>query len=353
MTEVSEVPVLSEARKKTLEGRIQKALEGAATPENRLSYLPPIELYVLGEEYKKVFRPYLPAELQGEKTTGLSDALNGMLGKDHPREVRYAAYMLSRIWWALVWSVERQVVQTAEGLWSVTARNVQSAERADFVGEARMAAYNAAIRWQPFRNGALVAPWPTFVKSGVRLYLNTSGTYLTVHVCRIVRRAAEDYWHVRQWQQLQLAQKGIKLSLEEAAAEMGHTPEGVQKILDVHRSYQIVRDQDDGEGGSGLGALPSSDALPDDLVHRQRLFELVNKAQALLPERENTIIEELLAGRSMREIAGDVGLSHERVRQIAQVGLQRMRDFLLRAGVDEEVLEGLGGRAFQVGRLGM
>lgn len=350
---LSEIPVLSEARKKKIEERIQIALDGQPTPANRLGFLPPVDLYLLGEDYKNVVREHLPEDLRGDKTTGLSEALNGLLAKDYPREVRYAAYMLSRVWWALVWSVERQVFQTAERMWAVTARTVQSSEKADFIGEAKMAAYNAAIRWRPFRNGALVALWPTFVKAGVRLYLNTSGTYLTVHVCRVVRRAAEDYWHVRQWRQHQ-ASLGISVTLEQAAEEMGYSFEATQKILDVHRSYQIVRDErtDDDQVSNPMGAIPSPDELPDDLVNRQHIYQVVNEGVALLPAREQTILEELLAGRSMREIAGEVGLSHERVRQIAQGALKRLHEYLLNAGIDEGSLEGLGGRQFQVGYLG-
>lgn len=70
------------------------------------------------------------------------------------------------------------------------------------------------------------------------------------------------------------------------------------------------------------GAAKAKDHARDEMLTAARL------CLDELPEREREILHDRLRGRTLREIADDMGLSYERVRQIEEHALRRCRGVL-------------------------
>lgn len=82
---------------------------------------------------------------------------------------------------------------------------------------------------------------------------------------------------------------------------------------------------------------PEDETTTDELLRSDRSLQaLVSRMDECLDEREQYVMRERFglgngrAGRTLRDIAGDVGLSKERVRQIQIVAVQKLREFFER-----------------------
>lgn len=87
-----------------------------------------------------------------------------------------------------------------------------------------------------------------------------------------------------------------------------------------------------------------STSVEDSEIERS-LQALVNRMDECLDEREQYVMRERFglgngrAGRTLRDIAGDVGLSKERVRQIQIAAVQKLREFFERLQADPALAE--------------
>ncbi len=147
-------------------------------------------------------------------------------------------------------------------------------------------------------------------------------------------RAARQLAHVRSARRQHLQARRREPSLEELARETGLPRRQIEKLVNAERSARALDEQVTGEDGDvgtfgELLADPRAEEaferVPWRLQERQML-ELVDG----LSERERTILHGRfgLTGReqTLRELAGTFGVSAERVRQIEERALLRLRD---------------------------
>ncbi len=85
---------------------------------------------------------------------------------------------------------------------------------------------------------------------------------------------------------------------------------------------------------------------PEEAADQRLLSGLLDRALAILPEREAKVIRERYFGERMRSFAGigrELGLSKDRVRQLEAKALRRILDFLAAAGSDAAQARRTGG----------
>ena len=92
--------------------------------------------------------------------------------------------------------------------------------------------------------------------------------------------------------------------------------------------------------------LAASDGNPEDLLIREEEFEGIRHALEVLDERERKILINLFglngATGTLRSLGEELGISHERVRQIKLRALQKLKNELVRRGLINDKRRGSG-----------
>jgi len=123
---------------------------------------------------------------------------------------------------------------------------------------------------------------------------------------------------------------GREPTLAEIAAETGISADRVAEALEVAETLSL--DRPVGEDGALLGdfILDADAADPEDEASRSETRQALQAALAMLPQKQAQIVADrfgLTDGRSrpLSEIAADLGVTPERVRQIVNDALARLR----------------------------
>ncbi len=123
---------------------------------------------------------------------------------------------------------------------------------------------------------------------------------------------------------------GREPTLAEIAVETGITADRVAEALEVAETLSL--DRPVGEDGALLGdfILDADAADPEDEASRSETRQALQAALAMLPQKQAQIVADrfgLTDGRSrpLSEIAADLGITPERVRQIVNDALARLR----------------------------
>ena len=123
---------------------------------------------------------------------------------------------------------------------------------------------------------------------------------------------------------------GREPTLAEIAAETGISADRVAEALEVAETLSL--DRPVGEDGALLGdfILDADAADPEDEASRSETRQALQAALAMLPQKQAQIVADrfgLTDGRSrpLSEIAADLGITPERVRQIVNDALARLR----------------------------
>jgi len=138
---------------------------------------------------------------------------------------------------------------------------------------------------------------------------------------------------------------GRDATLDDVAHLLGKP---IEKVRDVLRFNERVTSLDaplDREGGASIGdGLADESALAPELVlHNAAIEAWVQSWLGELNDRQRTVIEGRygLNGRevaTLEELAGVIGVTRERVRQIQGEALDRLRQRLKRGGFDRDAL---------------
>jgi RNA polymerase primary sigma factor len=147
-------------------------------------------------------------------------------------------------------------------------------------------------------------------------------------------RALRQLARVHQAERCHLQEKGHEATLEELAAATGLEPGQIESLSSAERRARALEEPLSGQEGMGdtfgdLLADPSSEDAYDRVPKRLLASEL-SDLMSMLSERETRILRGRYGidgpERTLREIASELGVSAERVRQIEQRALGKLHD---------------------------
>jgi RNA polymerase sigma factor (sigma-70 family) len=157
-------------------------------------------------------------------------------------------------------------------------------------------------------------------------------------------RALRQLARVKDARREHLQAAGHEPSVRELAADTGFAREQVENLLAVERTARSLEEPiGDGEDSDGVFGELLADPLAEDAyegVDRRMEVEELRGLPGELCEREQVILRARfgLDGRqqTLREVAGTLDLSAERVRQIEERALEKLRDSSARAEPAEQ-----------------
>jgi RNA polymerase primary sigma factor/RNA polymerase nonessential primary-like sigma factor len=128
------------------------------------------------------------------------------------------------------------------------------------------------------------------------------------------------------------ADLGREATVEEIAREAKTSAARVQDLLDASRTCVSLETPVGDDGGSVLGDLiqDTDGVSAPELVERQQFEEGVRSLLDVLPERQGRIMR-LRYGledgreRTLQEVAEELGLTRERIRQLEKLSLAQLK----------------------------
>ncbi len=139
--------------------------------------------------------------------------------------------------------------------------------------------------------------------------------------------------------------EGRDVALEDVAHLLDKPVEQVRKVLGYNERTTSLDAPFDREGGASIGdTLADEDALsPEIVLHNTEIEAWVRMWLEELNERQRTVIERRygLNDRevaTLEELAREIGVTRERVRQIQSEALEKLRQRLKRRGLDRDAL---------------
>lgn len=219
----------------------------------------------------------------------------------------------------------------------------------DLIEEGNLGLMHATAKFEPERGFRFSTYASWWIRQGVeRALLHQSRLVrLPVHVVRALNQVLR----ARRELEAEGAQAGEAdppVRVEDIAARVGRPVDEVAELLrhaELPTSLDAPRDSFGGEGGESLGDSvadeDSADPLALTLGHEADL--ILQHGLEELNERE----QEVLAGRyglhdrepeTLEVLAERLGLTRERIRQIQQEALAKLKRRMLRDGVDRDAL---------------
>jgi len=210
-----------------------------------------------------------------------------------------------------------------------TYRDTTSVDRAELLQEGVVGLLRAAQRFDPGRETPFWAYASWWVRQAMQ-QLVAEMTRPIVLSDRALRRLAR----IKDARRASLSRCGREPSPSDLVAATGSTRRQVDSLLVAERAPRGFDEPLSAEqaGSATLGELVSDPAAQDDFLHVVDRIEVeeLHKLTRLLGERERGIVSAHYGlgcpAQTLREIAGRLGVSVERVRQLEERALGRLRD---------------------------
>jgi RNA polymerase primary sigma factor len=210
-------------------------------------------------------------------------------------------------------------------------RNTPGVERAELTQEGVVGLLRALDRYDPTMGVPFWGYAAWWVRQAMQQLVSQMGRPIVLS-----DRALRQLALVRDARRRLAQTRGVEPSPRDLAAETGLARDQVERLTGVERNVQsldVVVGED--SGGATYGDLLADPRAEDgfDRVSDRLLVQHLDVLLAGLSDRERTIIRGRfgLTGpeRTLRELAAEVGVSAERVRQIEHGALAKMREVAL------------------------
>ena len=198
----------------------------------------------------------------------------------------------------------------------------------DLIGEGNIGLLTAARKFDPDQGVKFISYAVWWIRQAILAALARQGRSVRVALDRTTDRSRI----VRSSERLR-KELERQPSPEEIAAATGLTLEVVQALATLNSSDVRLDAPLEGEGERSLSDrfIADEQSHPDSLVMDQLLTEEIDRALGALPERDAKVLRlyfGLNDGRehTLEEIGGLLGVTRERVRQLRDRALKRLRD---------------------------
>ncbi|RMH59920.1 MAG: sigma-70 family RNA polymerase sigma factor [Zetaproteobacteria bacterium] len=200
----------------------------------------------------------------------------------------------------------------------------------DLIQEGTIGLMKAIQRFDPARGFRLMTYAAWWVRAEIHDYILRSWSIVKMGTNKLQRRIFAGLQKARH------AIAAIEGRLdEEVANEYGISNQEFHAIANAFLQRDVSLDQEQGEGRAMITALPSPEATPEEQalnndwnMHQHQRLE---HALGQLPERDRLIVRRrhlLDEPATLRELADELGVSIERVRQLERRALKRLRELL-------------------------
>lgn len=185
-------------------------------------------------------------------------------------------------------------------------------------------------------------------------------TYASWWIRQTIRRALDNYGktiripsyateNIRKWIHAWEALRtklGRNPSIREAAENLDLTVKEVKNVIhaaEMSRDTSSLDDivtEDENIAVSDVLADQTISGSPEDMLEQSRKQDTINDVVGVLSDREQHVVMHRFGldggkGRTLAEIGDELHISRERVRQIIEVALSKMRKALQRKNIDE------------------
>jgi RNA polymerase nonessential primary-like sigma factor len=213
----------------------------------------------------------------------------------------------------------------------------------DLIEEGNLGLIHALNKFDPERGFRFTTYATWWIRQAVeRAIMNQSRTVrLPAHVVKELNVVLRAMRHLEMHGQ----PDGRDVALEDVAHLLDKPVAQVRKVLGYNERTTSLDAPLDRDGGVSIGdSLADEDAVSPELVlHNSEIEAWVRLWLAELNERQRTVIERRygLNNRdvaTLEELAREIGVTRERVRQIQAEALEKLRSRLKRRGLDRDAL---------------
>ncbi len=213
----------------------------------------------------------------------------------------------------------------------------------DLIEEGNLGLIHALEKYDPERGFRLTTYATWWIRQAVeRAIMSQSRTIrLPVHVVKELNVVLRALRHL----EVHDGPQGREASLDDVAHLLGKPIEQVRRVIGYNEHVASLDAPLGGESGASIGDGVADDGAvaPELLLHNTEIEAWVRQWLSELTPRQRTVIERRygLNGcdtATLEELAPQIGVTRERVRQIQAEALDRLRVRLARRGLDRDAL---------------
>ncbi len=197
----------------------------------------------------------------------------------------------------------------------------------DLINEGNIGLIQAAKKFDPGKNVKFITYAVWWIRQAILHALSEHGATF-----RLPQKQANVLYRLERSRQALGRELERAPSEQELADELSMEPGEVRLLLSSNQNILSLNEPVDEEGDAEFGDLLEQYVIPDtdEAILRESFEETLSEALAQLSEKERQILS-LRFGlgddnpRTLREIGGALGISRERVRQIENQALAKLR----------------------------